>query len=92
MHGRTGWAVEGDSGADIAAAVRRVCGDADLRAAIARNGRRTAVSDFSLSAMIQRIERLYFAVVERKQAGRRAAVAAPALEAAAKGSRRAGRR
>ena len=92
VHGRTGWAVEGDSGAEIAAAVRRVFGDADLRAAIARNGRRSAVSDFSLSAMIQRIERLYFAVVERKQAARRVAVASPALEAAAKGSRRADQR
>ncbi len=67
VHGRTGWVVDGDSGLEIAAAVRHVCQNGDLRAEMARTGRRVAVSEFSLAAMIRRIERLYEVVVEQKR-------------------------
>jgi len=67
VHGETGWAVRGDSGHEIAAAVRHVCEDGDLRSAMARTGRRLAVSEFSLSAMIRKIERLYAVVVDQKR-------------------------
>ncbi|MDE2975034.1 MAG: glycosyltransferase family 4 protein [Gemmatimonadota bacterium] len=67
VHGETGWAVQGDSGHEIAAAVRRVREDGDLRSAVVRTGRRLAVSEFSLSSMIRKIERLYAAVVEQKR-------------------------
>lgn len=67
VHGRTGWVVEGDSGLEIAAAVRHVCQNGDLRAEMARTGRRVAVADFSLQAMIRKIERLYEVVVEQKR-------------------------
>ena len=66
-HGETGWAVQGDSGHEIAAAIRHVCEDDDLRTAMARKGRRLAVSEFSLAAMIGRIERLYAVLVEQKR-------------------------
>ena len=67
VHGETGWVVEGGSGLEIAAAVRSVCQDGDLRAAMVRKGRGLAVADFSHSAMMEKIERLYNAVVEEKR-------------------------
>ena len=67
VHGETGWAVQGDSGHEIAAAIRHVCEDDDVRTAMARKGRGLAVSEFSLAAMIGRIERLYAVLVEQKR-------------------------
>lgn len=67
VHGKTGWVVEGDSGLEIAAAVRHVCRNRELRTGMARTGRRLAVSEFSLVAMIRKVERLYEVVVEQKR-------------------------
>ena len=92
VHGKTGWAVQGDSGLEIAAAVRHVCEDGDLRAAMARTGRGVAVSEFSLAAMIGKIERLYAVVVEQKRIFGPGVLADLAMEpaGAASGSRAGG--
>lgn len=68
VHKKTGWALQGDSSHEIASAVRHICQNDELRASMARAGRRLAVSQFSLSTMIRRIEDLYFQVAGRKKA------------------------
>ena len=82
VHGRTGWVVEGDSGPEIAAAVRHVLQNRDLRATMVRTGRRLAVAEFSLAAMIRKIERLYAVVFEQKRVFGRGVLAGRALEPA----------
>lgn len=80
VHGKTGWVVEGDSGLEIAAAVRHVCRNRELRTGITRTGRRLAVSEFSLVAMIRKVERLYEVVVEQKRVLSRGIPAGQVLE------------
>lgn len=69
-HERTGWLVEPDDVASLAAGLRRLLGDAELRLRLALAGRESAERRFSSRAIVDRFLRWYLPVGAGTSGGR----------------------
>jgi glycosyltransferase involved in cell wall biosynthesis len=67
-HGRNGWLAASPGVDDLAHALAAVLGDAQLRRALAQEGRRTVETSYSFAARVQKLAALYDSLLRRRAA------------------------